>query len=99
MLAKEGMEIKKWNLNLNIDTYVEKGQMKYENLQEERDLFLAFMEKGDHWSFVKLNKSGKAVEVREKERISEFCTLGAYYFSSCALYEDFIVNTIQAVKS
>ncbi|MEG2661094.1 MAG: hypothetical protein RR978_10320, partial [Oscillospiraceae bacterium] len=29
-----------------------------------------------------------AAEVREKLRISDHCTLGAYYFKSCALYEN-----------
>ena len=29
---------------------------------------------------------GNAVEVREKKRISDNCTLGAYYFSSAGLY-------------
>ena len=27
------------------------------------------------------------MEVREKERISDYCTLGAYYFRTCGLYE------------
>ena len=42
---------------------------------------------GEHWSFVKLDDSGKAIEVREKVRIFNNCTLGAYYFSTAELYK------------
>lgn len=87
MLAKEVWNKENGLLIYNIDTYVEKGQMKYDDLRGE-GFIPCFYGEGDHWSFVKLDESGKAVEVREKERISEFCTLGAYYFSSCALYEE-----------
>ena len=47
-----------------------------------------FLGEGDHWSFVKLDSMGKAIEVREKKRISDYCTLGAYYFRTCQLYEE-----------
>ena len=70
----------------NIDTYVEAGQMKTEDI--EGDGFIpCFKAPGDHWSFVAVDDAGNAVSVREKERISDNCTLGAYYFSSCGLYE------------
>ena len=35
-----------------------------------------------------MDDTGRAVEVREKTRISDNCTLGAYYFKSCRLYEE-----------
>ena len=38
-------------------------------------------------ALLSLNENEKAVEVREKVRISDNCTLGAYYFKSCGLYE------------
>jgi len=69
----------------NIDTYVESGQMKTADIRGDGHV-PCFHADGDHWSFVKLDDNGKAVEVREKVRISDNCTLGAYYFSSCALY-------------
>ena len=43
---------------------------------------------GDHWSFVRLDDAGKVAEIREKKRISNYCTLGAYYFRTCQLYAD-----------
>lgn len=71
----------------NIDTYVEAGEMN--ESQIAGDGFIpCFHGEGEHWSFVKLDEEGKAVEVREKERISHNCTLGAYYFKSCGLYEE-----------
>lgn len=71
----------------NIDTYVEAFAMKYEDVSGDGYIPCFFAE-GSHWSFVKLNSDGKAIEVREKKRISDNCTLGAYYFSSAALYEE-----------
>lgn len=70
----------------NIDTYVEAGEMYPE--QFCGDGFIpCFCGEGDHWSFVRLGEDEKAVEVREKIRISDYCTLGAYYFAACGLYE------------
>ncbi len=80
-----------WNkddslLIYNIDTYVEAGQMKAADV--EGDGFIpCFKAGGDHWSFVAVDDNGDATEVREKVRISDNCTLGAYYFKTCRLYE------------
>lgn len=69
----------------NIDTYVEPYALRYEVISGD-GYIPCFHSEGTHWSFVKLDESGNAVEVREKERISDNCTLGAYYFSSAELY-------------
>lgn len=70
----------------NIDTYVESGQMRPEELCGD-GFIPCFCGEGDHWSFVRLEEDERAVEVREKVRISDYCTLGAYYFRTCELYE------------
>ena len=70
----------------NIDTYVEAYAMNSDELQGD-GFIPCFRGEGDHWSFVKLSDMGTAEEVVEKVRISDFCTLGAYYFKSCKLYE------------
>ena len=70
----------------NIDTYVEPYEMKYKDIVGEGHI-PCFNAEGEHWSFVKLDNRGKAIEVREKVRISNNCTLGAYYFSSAELYQ------------
>jgi dTDP-glucose pyrophosphorylase len=71
----------------NIDTYVEPYEMRYENILGDGHI-PCFHAAGDHWSFARLDDRGNVVEVREKVRISDNCTLGAYYFSSASLYEN-----------
>lgn len=86
------MAARYWNpehalLIYNIDTYVEAGEMN--SAQLKGDGFIpCFQAEGDHFSFVRLDDTGKAVEIKEKKRISKYCTLGAYYFRTCQLYED-----------
>lgn len=82
---------KYWNqehalLIYNIDTYVEPGQMNSEELKGD-GFIPCFKAEGDHWSFVRLDEQGKVAEIREKQRISDYCTLGAYYFKTCGLYK------------
>ena len=71
----------------NIDTYVEAGCMNQSQIRGD-GFIPCFHAPGDHWSFVRLDDSGKAAEVKEKERISDNCTLGAYYFKTAQLYEN-----------
>jgi len=71
----------------NIDTYVEAGQMNSSELRGD-GFIPCFQAEGDHWSFVRLDDSGKVVEIKEKQRISKYCTLGAYYFKTCRLYKE-----------
>ncbi len=71
----------------NIDTYVEPYELKFQDIAGE-GYIPCFKAPGDHWSFVKVNADGQVEEVREKQRISDNCTLGAYYFSSAQLYQD-----------
>ncbi|MBQ1875737.1 MAG: 2-C-methyl-D-erythritol 4-phosphate cytidylyltransferase [Selenomonas sp.] len=69
----------------NIDTYVEAGTMQFDSIHGD-GFIPCFTAKGDHWSFVKIDKDGRAIEVREKTRISDNCSIGSYYFSSAQLY-------------
>ena len=83
---------KYWNsdnalLIYNIDTYVEAGEMNSAELKGD-GFIPCFQAEGDHWSFVRLDEEGKVAEIKEKKRISDYCTLGAYYFRTCGLYED-----------
>ncbi len=70
----------------NIDTYVEAGEMKYSDLKGD-GFIPCFRAEGDHWSFVRTDENGEVVEIKEKQRISDQCTLGAYYFRSCEFYQ------------
>lgn len=71
----------------NIDTYVEPYVLKFDEIKGDGHI-PCFHAEGTHWSFARLDDSGKVVEVREKTRISDNCTLGAYYFSSAKLYKE-----------
>ncbi len=86
MLASRYWSEENGLLIYNIDTYVEAGCMSSSQLKGD-GFIPCFKGEGDHWSFVRLDDAGRAVEIREKERISEHCTLGAYYFKSCGLYK------------
>ncbi len=86
MLAKEVWDPDSALMIYNIDTYVEAYEMKEDQIAGD-GFIPCFHADGDHWSFAKLDESGKVVEVREKVRISDNCTLGAYYFKTCRLYE------------
>ena len=85
MLAGQYWHSENELLIYNIDTYVEPGQMNSQELKGD-GFIPCFQAEGTHWSFVKVDESGRAVEIREKVRISDNCTLGAYYFKSCGLY-------------
>lgn len=87
MLGKKYWKKENGLLIYNIDTYVEPGEL--DRFQIKGEGFIpCFKAEGNHWSFVKTDSAGKAVEIREKQRISDNCTLGAYYFKTCGLYEE-----------
>ena len=87
MLAQKYWEQKHALLIYNIDTYVEAGEMKSAELKGD-GFIPCFRGEGDHWSFVRLDESSRAAEIKEKQRISDYCTIGAYYFKTCHLYKD-----------
>lgn len=86
MLARDYWKKDDALLIYNIDTYVEPFYMKSDDISGD-GFIPCFNAEGDHWSFVALDEKGDAVEVREKSRISDNCTIGAYYFRTCELYE------------
>ena len=86
----------------NIDTYVEAYAMNADQLKGD-GFIPCFYAKGDHWSFVRLDQDGKVAEVKEKDRISDHCSIGAYYFRSFELYrklyEDYYINALHPSES
>lgn len=71
----------------NIDTYVEPYEMNLENIRGD-GCIPCFKAEGTHWSFVEADDMGRAIRVEEKERISDNCSVGAYYFKTSKLYAD-----------
>ena len=92
MRAVERLDGSSSVLVYNIDTYVEPGSLLCSEFIGDGSIpcFKGF---GDHWSFVRVDGSGHATEVREKVRISNLCSIGAYWFSSASLFSDLYRRT------
>lgn len=91
LLAEKYWSLENSLIIYNIDTYVEPGFMNSEELRGD-GFIPCFKAEGAHWSFVKLDSSGKVIEIKEKEKISDNCTLGAYYFKTCKLYKELYLD-------
>lgn len=69
----------------NIDTFVDPSHLPV-NVVRGDGWIPCFPGAGSAWSFVRADNDGRAIEVREKQRISEDATVGLYYFSSMRLF-------------
>ncbi len=87
MIASEGLDDSSALLIYNIDTYVEPPFDCIPSGQFD-GYIPCFNASGDHWSFVDLDNRGYANRITEKERISDNCSIGAYYFSSVSLFRE-----------
>lgn len=70
----------------NIDTHVSPDILRPEGAAGE-GWIPCFQPEGEHWSFAAVDAKGNVIEVREKQRISPYATIGLYWFSSASLYE------------
>ena len=70
----------------NIDTNINPQYFKKSDIKGD-GCIPCFNAPGDHWSIVKLNDEGKAIEVKEKVKISDNASVGAYYFKSASEYK------------
>lgn len=65
----------------NIDTFVQPDYLSSLNIRKTSNGWIpCFQMPGDHWSFVRLNKNKWANKVAEKERISNYASIGLYWF-------------------
>lgn len=71
----------------NIDTFVEPETLSPADIRGE-GWIPCFRAAGEGWSFVRIDETGRALEVREKKRVSPHASIGLYYFSSFELFED-----------
>lgn len=78
-----------FNIDSTYRHFVKPDFLATRNIDGYLDVFRA---PGDHWSFVLPNgpvrSEGEVIEVAEKNRISELCSTGLYYFSSVGLFLD-----------
>lgn len=63
----------------NIDTF-RYGFTKPEIIDHCDGYLEVFRGEGEHWSFIEVNSTGKVLRTTEKERISDLCSDGLYYF-------------------
>lgn len=53
-----------------------------------------FQAEGEHWSFVQPNGSEDVVKTTEKDRISDLCSDGLYYFKQKTVFESLFVDAV-----
>ena len=70
----------------NVDTHVDPHHVRPDVITGA-GWIPCFQAPGDHWSFVRVGPEGRAIEVREKDRISEYASIGLYWFETAQLYE------------
>jgi dTDP-glucose pyrophosphorylase len=63
----------------NTDTFVDPVALKPERVRGD-GWIPCFRAPGDKWSFVDADDSGRVLRVTEKQRISDHCSVGLYYF-------------------
>lgn len=74
-------------LIFNIDTYIHPNLLRPECIPPKSDGWIpCFQASGEHWSFVKLGADGWASSVSEKIRISNFASVGLYWFRTANLF-------------
>jgi choline kinase len=71
----------------NIDTYVEPGELKPEEIRGD-GWVPGFEAEGEHWSFVKFASDLRITEIAEKNRISQYGSIGLYYFKTFNLFKE-----------
>lgn len=81
----------------NSDQIVDMDINEYINDSENRNLagsVLCFYDTDKKWSYAKLDEAGMITEIKEKVVISEFATVGIYYFNKGS---DFVENAIDMI--
>ncbi len=85
----EDLDAREAMLIYNIDTHLIAGALSADDIDPGDAGWVAlFRAPGTHWSFASLDPNGRVLDVSEKVRISDFASIGLYYFQSIQLFED-----------
>lgn len=77
----------------NIDTF-RPGFVK--SPQSAKDGYLEVFEgEGTHWSFALAGEAGRVLRTAEKERISDLCSNGLYYFRTPAIFNEAFEDSLE----
>jgi dTDP-glucose pyrophosphorylase len=87
----------------NIDTYVNPRSLNPQDIQTGSDGWIpCFRVPGTHWSFVDIDAEGWARDVAEKTRISDYASIGLYWFARAgnfvSAYDEFFADPKNLVK-
>lgn len=77
----------------NIDTF--RPGFEKSNKRNDDGYLEVFKGEGDHWSFALPGEQEKVVRTTEKDRISDLCSNGLYYFRSCAIFNEAFENSVK----
>lgn len=69
----------------NIDTF-RYGFTKPDFINDCEGYLEVFRGDGEHWSFIEIDDTDTVIRTTEKQRISDLCSDGLYYFASKSLY-------------
>ena len=78
-------------LIFNIDTF-RYNFIKPDFIDDCAGYLEVFRGDGEHWSFIEIDDQEQVIRTTEKQRISDLCSDGLYYFASKALYVDLITQ-------
>ncbi|MEN5196990.1 hypothetical protein [Sphingobacterium faecium] len=70
----------------NIDTYVTPGKIYISSESGISGIIPIFQAEGDGWSFVNIDENWRVTKITEKIKISNWATIGFYYFSTWKLF-------------
>ena len=82
----------------NIDTYISGNEIKKDELKKYDGYIPVFKSEGDKWSFIKLDNTGKIIDVVEKIRVSDLGSIGLYYFKVWRDYKDIYLTHKEKIK-
>ena len=86
-MAREHWILTEPLLIYNIDTYINPSALRLDFIRHGSDGWVPCCQlPGDHWSFVRLGDDGWAVDLAEKQRISDYASIGLYWFARAEKY-------------
>lgn len=87
----------------NCDTSYNSKSIKFDSHNEIKNFFGSipyFQASGEHWSFLKIdNNSNNVIDVKEKIKISNNCSVGSYYFLSSSLLIELFEKYLHSIYS
>jgi len=77
----------------NIDTF--RPGFEKSNKSTDDGYLEVFKGEGGHWSFALPGEGEKVIRTTEKDRISDLCSNGLYYFNSCAIFNKAFEHSVK----